>query len=64
MGLTSKFYCKKCRQIKSRFQVKCVDNYYNYYYECKYCHEKTESVEHMLIRLEQGREVMKLEETW
>lgn len=54
MGLTSKFYCKRCGQIKSRFQVKCVDNYYNYVYECKYCHSDTERLEHMLVRLDRG----------
>lgn len=53
MSLTSKFYCKKCKKIKTRFQVRHVDRYYHYAYECKYCHEDTERLEHMLVRLDQ-----------
>lgn len=60
MGLTSKFYCKQCGQIKSRFQVKCVDNYYNFVYECKYCHSATERLERMLVRLDRDLRCCKI----
>jgi len=52
MSITSKFYCKNCKQIKSRWQIKYVDAYYEQYHECKYCHNPVETVEHMLIRLD------------
>lgn len=52
MGLTSKFYCKHCEQIKSRFQVKYADEYAGYHYDCKYCHKEVEPVERMLVRLD------------
>lgn len=46
-----KFYCKNCHRIKNRFQVKSVDCYYYTGYECRYCHQETEPVDDMLIRL-------------
>lgn len=46
-----KFYCKCCHTIKKRIQVKKVDNYYYYEYRCRYCHNEVESVDHMLVRL-------------
>lgn len=49
-----KFYCKECQKIINRFQVQAMDSYYDIEYYCKYCHNKTERVERMLVRLDQS----------
>ena len=48
-----KFYCKECKEIKPRYKVQGVDDYYCYRYYCKYCHHQVESVDYMLVRMDE-----------